>query len=99
MPSLLCCGPKLAACGIVLSIWGIVMLVLLGVFFNVHSAILLDDVPYDVADIEKDQLGPVHAAFEQVSYNCFIAAALYVGLGLWALCQARLNKRRQYLHD
>ncbi|XP_078479821.1 ribonuclease kappa isoform X2 [Lampetra planeri] len=69
MPSLLCCGPKLAACGIVLSIWGIVMLVLLGVFFNVHSAILLDDVPYDVADIEKDQLGPVHAACEQVSYN------------------------------
>lgn len=27
MPSLLFCGPKLAACGIVISIWGIIMLV------------------------------------------------------------------------
>lgn len=27
MPSLLFCGPKLAACGIVLSIWGVIMLV------------------------------------------------------------------------
>lgn len=27
MPSLLFCGPKLAACGIVLSVWGVIMLV------------------------------------------------------------------------
>ncbi|CAI9552057.1 unnamed protein product [Staurois parvus] len=38
MASLLCCGPKLAACGIVLSVWGVIMLVLLGIFFNIHSA-------------------------------------------------------------
>ena len=27
MPSLLFCGPKMAACGIVISIWGVIMLV------------------------------------------------------------------------
>lgn len=32
MPSLLFCGPKMAACGIVISIWGIIMLVRLRIF-------------------------------------------------------------------
>ncbi|XP_019747480.1 ribonuclease kappa-B-like [Hippocampus comes] len=27
MPSLLFCGPKMAACGMVISIWGVIMLV------------------------------------------------------------------------
>ncbi|XP_041750656.1 ribonuclease kappa-B isoform X1 [Coregonus clupeaformis] len=27
MPSLLFCGPKMAACGIVISIWGVIMLI------------------------------------------------------------------------
>ncbi|XP_065426696.1 ribonuclease kappa isoform X1 [Chrysemys picta bellii] len=58
MASLLCCGPKLAACGIVLSAWGVIMLILLGIFFNVHSAILIEDVPFTEEDF-KD--GPERA--------------------------------------
>ncbi|OBS80450.1 hypothetical protein A6R68_21350 [Neotoma lepida] len=52
MASLLCCGPKLAACGIVLSAWGVIMLIMLGIFFNVHSAVLIEDVPFTEKDFE-----------------------------------------------
>lgn len=37
MPSLLFCGPKLAACGIVLSIWGVVMLVSAGLHLRAND--------------------------------------------------------------
>uniref|UniRef100_A0A2K5NQ86 Ribonuclease K n=2 Tax=Cercopithecinae TaxID=9528 RepID=A0A2K5NQ86_CERAT len=53
MASLLCCGPKLAACGIVLSAWGVIMLIMLGIFFNVHSAVLIEDVPFTEKDFER----------------------------------------------
>ncbi|MBN3298319.1 ribonuclease kappa-B [Amia ocellicauda] len=99
MASLLFCGPKLAACGIVLSIWGVIMLVMLGIFFNVHSAVLIEDVPYTEADILNDSNPPqtVYGLYDQVSYNCFIAAGIYVLLGGLSLCQVRLNKRKEYM--
>ncbi|KAG8441490.1 hypothetical protein GDO86_007018 [Hymenochirus boettgeri] len=99
MVSLLCCGPKLAACGIVLSIWGVIMLVLLGIFFNVHSAVLIEDVPFTEADLFEDQKPPtkLYGLYEQVSYNCFIAAAIYVVIGGFSFCQVRLNKRKEYM--
>lgn len=98
MVSLLCCGPKMAACGIVLSIWGVIMLVLLGIFFNVHSAVLIEDVPFTEADFED--INPpekIYRLYEQVSYNCFIAAGIYVALGGFSFCQVRLNKRKEYM--
>lgn len=96
MASLLCCGPKLAACGIVLSAWGVIMLVMLGIFFNVHSAVLIEDVPFTEKDFEN---GPnnIYILYEQVSYNCFIAAGLYLFLGGFSFCQVRLNKRKEYM--
>ncbi|XP_004604965.1 ribonuclease kappa [Sorex araneus] len=96
MASLLCCGPKLAACGIVLSAWGVIMLIMLGIFFNVHSAVLIEDVPSTEKDFEN---GPqsIYNLYEQVSYNCFIAAGLYFLLGGFSFCQIRLNKRKEYM--
>uniref|UniRef100_A0AAF6Z9Y0 Ribonuclease K n=1 Tax=Bos taurus TaxID=9913 RepID=A0AAF6Z9Y0_BOVIN len=96
MASLLCCGPKLAACGIVLSAWGVIMLIMLGIFFNVHSAVLIEDVPFTEKDFEN---GPqnIYNLYEQVSYNCFIAASLYLLLGGFSFCQVRLNKRKEYM--
>ncbi|XP_003810176.1 ribonuclease kappa isoform X1 [Pan paniscus] len=96
MASLLCCGPKLAACGIVLSAWGVIMLIMLGIFFNVHSAVLIEDVPFTEKDFEN---GPqnIYNLYEQVSYNCFIAAGLYFLLGGFSFCQVRLNKRKEYM--
>ncbi|XP_062372243.1 ribonuclease kappa-A [Sardina pilchardus] len=99
MVSCVCCGPKLAACGIVLSIWGVIMLSMLGIFFSTHSAVLIEDVPIREEDMHNQQtpLQPVYALFDQVGYNCFIAAGMYVVLGLLSFCQIRMNKRREYL--
>uniref|UniRef100_A0A8C8HDL1 Uncharacterized protein n=1 Tax=Oncorhynchus tshawytscha TaxID=74940 RepID=A0A8C8HDL1_ONCTS len=54
MPSLLFCGPKMAACGIVISIWGVIMLVMLGIFFSAKSAVLIEDVPFTEEDIRNE---------------------------------------------
>lgn len=39
----------------------------------------------------------LYGLYEQVSYNCFIAAGLYALLGGFSLCQTRLNKRKEYM--
>ncbi|MCI4388309.1 hypothetical protein PGIGA_G00084160 [Pangasianodon gigas] len=99
MPSLLFCGPKLAACGIVLSIWGVVMLAMLGIFFSAKSAVLIEDVPFTEEDIRNDKNPPqaIYSLYNQVAINCFIAAAVYVGVGAISLFQVRLNKRQEYM--
>lgn len=99
MASLLFCGPKLAACGLVLSIWGVIMLAMLGIFFTTHSAVLIEDVPFNWEDVnnETSNLQPIYKMYNQVGYNCFIAAAIYVAIGLLSFCQVRLNKRKEYL--
>ncbi|XP_004076713.1 ribonuclease kappa [Oryzias latipes] len=99
MPSLLFCGPKMAACGIVISIWGVIMLAMLGIFFSTKSAVLIEDVPFTEDDIFKDQNPPqnIYSLYNQVGINCFIAAAVYVAVGAVSLCQVRLNKRQEYM--
>ncbi|RVE60228.1 hypothetical protein OJAV_G00178880 [Oryzias javanicus] len=93
------CGPKLAACGIVLSTWGVIMLGLLGIFFITHSAALIEDIPLHRDDLYPDPNPPqrVYDLYNQVGYNCFIAAAIYVVLGALSCCQMRLNKKKEYL--
>jgi len=95
----LCCGPKIATCGIVISIWGVIMLSLLGIFFKTHSAVLIEDVPLTEGDMNDDKNPPstVYGLFDQVSYNCFIAAGVYVVVGAFSFCQIKLNKRKEYL--
>ncbi|KAK1797049.1 hypothetical protein P4O66_008454 [Electrophorus voltai] len=99
MPSLLFCGPKLAACLLVLSIWAVIMLAMLGIFFTTHSALLLEDVPFTEEDIHDEQnaLQNIYGLFNQVGLNCFIAAGIYVVIGFVSFCQVRLNKRNEYL--
>lgn len=72
------------------------MLIMLGIFFKVHSAVLIEDVPFTEKDFEH---GPqnIYSLYEQVSYNCFIAAGLYLLLGGFSFCQVRLNKRKEYM--
>ncbi|XP_051507077.1 ribonuclease kappa-A-like [Myxocyprinus asiaticus] len=99
MASLLFCGPKLAACGLVLSIWGVIMLAMLGIFFTTHSAVLIEDVPFTEEDMHNPEtaLQDIYKLYNQVGYNCFIAAAIYVFIGFLSFCQVRLNKRKEYL--
>ncbi|XP_031465305.1 ribonuclease kappa [Phasianus colchicus] len=100
MVSLLCCGPKLAACGIVLSAWGVVMLVR----GRHHNNTTPQQRPNTATSISNTFLsihpsGPerIYGLYERVGTNCFVAAGLYLLLGGFALCQARLNKRKEYL--
>ncbi|XP_059207968.1 ribonuclease kappa-B [Centropristis striata] len=99
MPSLLFCGPKMAACGIVISIWGVIMLAMLGIFFSAKSAVLIEDVPFTDEDMrhESNPLQNIYSLYNQVGINCFIAAAIYVAVGAVSLCQVRLNKRQEYM--
>ncbi|XP_034020089.1 ribonuclease kappa-A [Thalassophryne amazonica] len=97
--SLWICGPKLAACGFVLSAWGVIMLGLLGIFFSTHSAVLIEDLPLVHNDTLGDPNPPkkIYDVYTQVGYNCFIAAAIYLAVGIFSYCQMRLNKKKEYL--
>ncbi|XP_037835056.1 ribonuclease kappa-B isoform X1 [Kryptolebias marmoratus] len=148
MPSLLFCGPKMAACGMVISIWGVIMLAMLGIFFSAKSAVLIEDVPFTEEDIRNEvhhstrlvqadlkpvvsyilsretlgglsfrttnysddvstltetsikrenPPGKIYSLYNQVGINCFIAAGVYVVVGVVSLCQVRLNKRQEYM--
>ncbi|XP_056156503.1 ribonuclease kappa-A-like isoform X2 [Lampris incognitus] len=95
--SVLVCGPKLATCGIVFSIWGVIMLAMLGIFFKTHSAVLIEDVPLTEEDMAGDNLTNVYGLYDQVGYNCFVAAGIYVLVAAFSFCQMKLNKRKEYL--
>lgn len=96
---LLICGPKAAACGLVLSLWGVLMLGMLGIFFNIHSAGLIEDVPLteDIKPGDSDVAQKFYRLYDNVSYNCFIAAAIYLVIGGISFCQIRINKQKEYL--
>ncbi|ESO91552.1 hypothetical protein LOTGIDRAFT_233363 [Lottia gigantea] len=87
------CGPKLSAYCSILSVWGIVMLGLLGLFFQIRSPTLIEDIPlenwngtYSEA-VEK---------FEQTAMNCWIAAGIYVVLFIFSFVQQRMHSRASY---
>ncbi|XP_053717151.1 ribonuclease kappa-A isoform X1 [Synchiropus splendidus] len=72
---------------------------ILGIFFTTHSAVLITDVPFSQADIHEDPNPPhrVYMAYNTVGYNCFIAAGIYLVIGLFSCCQMRLNKGKNFL--
>uniref|UniRef100_A0A4X2K132 Ribonuclease K n=1 Tax=Vombatus ursinus TaxID=29139 RepID=A0A4X2K132_VOMUR len=90
-------GPSWPPAASSLAPGGVIMLVLLGIFFNVHSAVLIEDVPLTESDFTESGPQKIYELYEQVSYNCFIAAGLYLLLGGFSFCQVRLNKRKEYM--
>ncbi|XP_055387562.1 ribonuclease kappa [Condylostylus longicornis] len=88
------CGPKLSLCGLIISIWGIVQLVLMGVFYWMHSVALIEDLP-----IEEEYHDPklfysdVNSAYNQNAINCWIAACIYVVTLLISAQQFHANSR------
>lgn len=95
------CGPKLSICCMCLSVWGIIMLILLGVFFRIHSPALADDLPIDQVEWAKTippySMDYVYALYDQASNNCFIAAGIYVGCFVFSYIQHHLNVRANYV--
>ena len=89
------CGPKLSLCCSIISVWGIVQFLLMGVFFYMEAAPLLDDFEFDHnttnAKVFKDNLSN---AYNQRAHNCWIAAFLYVGLLVIAGSQFMTNQKQ-----
>jgi len=74
------------------------MLLLMGVFLRVHSPAFAEDVGIDdVAWAETGySIDYVYGLYDQASYNCFIAAALYGGLFVFSFVQHKINARTNY---
>jgi len=76
-----CCGPKCSMCCAVVSLWGIIMLVLLGIFFQVRAPGLVADLPIDAVKW-ANMTTPydyqyIKDLYSQNAINCWIAAVLY----------------------
>ncbi|UJR27345.1 hypothetical protein I4U23_008638 [Adineta vaga] len=89
------CGPKLSLCCSIISVWGIVQFLLMGVFFYMEAAPLLEDFEFDHntsnTKVFKENLSN---AYNQRAHNCWIAAFLYVGLLVIAGSQFMTNQKQ-----
>jgi ribonuclease kappa len=86
------CGPKLSLCCTIISVWGIIQFFLLGIFFFVEAAPLLDDFDFvknstNITVFDAD----MKAAYHQRAYNCWIAAILYIALLVFSGYQFRTH--------
>uniref|UniRef100_T1D5L0 Putative salivary secreted ribonuclease n=1 Tax=Psorophora albipes TaxID=869069 RepID=T1D5L0_9DIPT len=73
------CGPKLSLCGLIISVWGIIQLLLMGVFYYIHSVALIEDLPLEEHyATPKEFYAAADRAYSQNAYNCWIAACIYV---------------------
>lgn len=89
------CGPKLSLCCSVISVWGIIQCLLLGIFFFVQAAPLIDDFDFDHEGTTQNVFDErLKEAFHQRAYNCWIAAFLYVALLVFAGSQFITNLKR-----
>ncbi|KPJ03316.1 Ribonuclease kappa [Papilio xuthus] len=79
------CGPKLSLCGLILSVWGIIQLTLMGVFYYIEAVALLEDLPLEEESGHHTVDAFIHAVevgYQRNSYNCWIAALLYILMGI-----------------
>ncbi|XP_033112811.1 ribonuclease kappa-B-like [Anneissia japonica] len=91
------CGPKLSTCCLILSVWGIVMLLLLGVFFEINAVTFIEDVTMpELKPGEHLTKSMLEEAYHKVAVNCFIAAALYGVTFFVSAHQFYTNRRPQY---
>jgi ribonuclease kappa len=86
------CGPKLSLCCTVISVWGVIQLFLLGIFFFIEAAPLLEDIEFEknATDINVFNAN-MKEAYHQRAYNCWIAAILYVALLVFSGYQFRTH--------
>ncbi|EDW01432.1 ribonuclease kappa [Drosophila grimshawi] len=88
------CGPKCSLCGLIISVWGIVQLVLMGLFFYIHSVALIEDLPLEEKYSSLEEFyTAANNAYTQNAYNCWIAACIYVLTLLLSAQQFYMNSR------
>uniref|UniRef100_A0A8B9KQX4 Uncharacterized protein n=1 Tax=Astyanax mexicanus TaxID=7994 RepID=A0A8B9KQX4_ASTMX len=47
--------------------------------------------------IKQNPLQDIYEIYNKVGYNCFIAAGIYVVVGIVSFYNVRMNKRNEYL--
>lgn len=75
------------------------MLSLMGVFFQIHSAALFEDIPFDEAEFHNSSMhftDYVHKQYEKTALNCFIAAGIYLLFFFFSCTQQRMNAKASY---
>ena len=92
------CGPKLSLCYSLISIWGLIQFLLMGIFFFIEAAPLLDDFTASKNISSSTEFASkLQEEFRQRAYNCWVAAFLYVGLLVFAGSQFMTNQKRSAL--
>ncbi|CAN8177261.1 unnamed protein product [Coccothraustes coccothraustes] len=67
-----------------------------GHFFNVHSAVLIEDVPF-LRRTSRAAPSAFTACTSRSATTASSPRGLYALLGGFSLCQTRLNKRKEYM--
>ncbi|KAK6184080.1 hypothetical protein SNE40_002198 [Patella caerulea] len=90
------CGPKLSAYCSILSVWGVVMLGFLGLFFQLRSPTLIEDIPLEEWAANNHTFEYAKEKYQQTAMNCWIAAGIYVVLFFISFIQQRMHSRASY---
>ena len=79
-----------------MSIWGIIQFILLGIFFFIEAAPLIEEIKFKGENITATESFQRHLrdAFYQRAYNCWIAAFLYIALLIFAGIQFITNLKQ-----
>jgi len=74
------------------------MLLLVGVCLRIHSPAFAEDLAINETEWKNRDyaMDYVYQMYDQASYNCFIAAALYGGLFVFSFVQHKINARANY---
>ncbi|XP_059156428.1 ribonuclease kappa-B-like [Physella acuta] len=93
-----CLGPKCSIYYMIISIWGIIMLALMGIFFQIRSVALFEDLKVDEHEWAAQNYSRefIQVVYQDNAINCWIAAGIYVLLFIFAFIQQRLNARQSY---
>ena len=70
----------------------------MGIFLRVNSPAFVEDLPINEEEWEKEHLSSeyIDGLYAQMSTNCFIASAMYVGTLVVSVVMWKVNQRASY---
>lgn len=88
------CGPKCSICGLLISAWGIMQLLVMGGLFMWRSVGLIEDLGLEEEyATESEFFTEADRAYNNIAYNCWIAALLYVVTLVVSIQQLHANRQ------
>ncbi|GFU61662.1 ribonuclease kappa [Nephila pilipes] len=85
------CGPKLTACTMLLSTMGMVILGVVGLLFWINCTSFAEDLM--IEEIDENFKTKMNDRYNELAYNCLIAAGMYALTLIVAIWQYILNRR------